>query len=85
MPALKFSEIVTPTASPERDRFELFARDTLELLGVKVVEGLDRGADGGRDLILEERRTGVAGSLCSLGHWSGVVPVSLLARLRFCH
>ncbi len=61
MPALNFTEIATPTAGPARDRFELFARDTLELLGFKVVAGPDRGADGGRDLILEERRTGVAG------------------------
>lgn len=61
MPALDFTEIAPPTAGPGRDRFELFARDTLELLGFKVIEGPDRGADGGRDLILEERRTGVAG------------------------
>lgn len=61
MPALNFTEIATPTSGPGRDKFELFARDTLDLLGFKVLEGPDRGADGGRDLLVEERRTGVGG------------------------
>lgn len=67
MPAIDFTEIPVPTAGPGRDRFELFARDVLDLLGFKILEGPDRGADGGRDLIVEERRTGVAGE--SLIRW----------------
>jgi len=61
MPALAFSEISVPTSGPGRDTFELFARDVLDFLGFAILEGPDRGADGGRDLIVEERRTGVGG------------------------
>lgn len=61
MPALDFTEIAVPTAGSGRDVFELFARDVLDLLGFKVLEGPDRGADGGRDLLVEELRTGVGG------------------------
>lgn len=61
MPALDFTEIAAATAGLGRDKFELFARDVLKFLGYEVLEGPDRGADGGRDLIVEERRTGVGG------------------------
>lgn len=61
MPALDFTEIAPATSGASRDTFELFARDVLELVGFVVLEGPDRGADGGRDLIVEERRTGVGG------------------------
>jgi hypothetical protein len=36
------------------DKFELFARDFLEAIGIKIIDGPDRGADRGRDLIVEE-------------------------------
>ncbi len=61
MSVLNFKEIPLPTEGGDRDQFELFARDFLEYLGFKVITGPDRGADGGRDLIMEENRTGVAG------------------------
>jgi hypothetical protein len=61
MPALDFTEIAPATSGPGRDTFELFARDVLHFLGFNVLEGPDRGADGGRDLLVEERRTGVGG------------------------
>lgn len=41
MPALDFTEIAVPTAGSGRDVFELFARDVLDLLGFKVLEGPD--------------------------------------------
>ena len=62
MPALDFKEIPIPTKGTDRDQFELFARDFLEYIGYHVVTGPDRGPDGGRDLVVEEVRTGVAGS-----------------------
>lgn len=61
MPALDFTEISAPTSGPGRDQFELFAREVLEWLGFKVIVGPDRGPDGGRDLIVEEVRTGIGG------------------------
>jgi hypothetical protein len=41
-------------ASGQQDTFELFARDLLELLNFKVLQGPGRGADGGKDLVVEE-------------------------------
>jgi hypothetical protein len=61
MPAIDFKEISLATAGSERDQFEMFARDFLELRGFKTITGPDRGADGGRDLIVEETRTGITG------------------------
>ena len=61
MPAIDFREIPSPTAGPSRDQFELFAREFLELKGFRVLVGPDRGPDAGRDLIVEEIRTGVVG------------------------
>jgi hypothetical protein len=62
MSVLDFKEIPQPgTASGEQDAFELFARDFLELLGFKTISGPDRGADGGRDLIVSETRKGAGG------------------------
>lgn len=63
MPLLDFKEI--PEAHKGggvQDTFELFARDFFEFLGYHVLRGPSRGADGGCDLILEETRTGIAGS-----------------------
>jgi hypothetical protein len=51
----------TSASGAARDQFELFARDFLELLGMKTIIGPDRGPDAGRDLVMEERRVGVAG------------------------
>lgn len=62
MPALNFKEI--PRADePEgqQDSFEFLARDFLAYLGYRIVSGPDRGPDGGRDLVVEEVRTGVGG------------------------
>lgn len=61
MAALDFKEI--PEAhlgGGLQDAFELFARDFLVLLGYKVLEAPSRGADGGKDLVVVERRSGVA-------------------------
>lgn len=62
LPALDFREI--PEANlpgAKRDAFELFAREFLAFMGYTIVTGPDRGADGGRDLIVEESRGGVGG------------------------
>lgn len=61
MATLDFTEIAAPSSGPGRDSFELFSREFLQLLGFRIVEEPDRGADGGRDMIVEERRVGVAG------------------------
>lgn len=61
MSALDFTEIPLPTGGASRDAFEMFAREVLHLMGFKIVEGPDRGADDGRDLIVEELRSGIAG------------------------
>lgn len=42
-----------------QDTFELFARDFLLYLGYHIIEDPDRGADGKRDLIVEERVSGI--------------------------
>jgi hypothetical protein len=44
-----------------QDAFELFARDFFETLEFQIEEDPDRGADGGRDLIIIEKRTGTLG------------------------
>jgi hypothetical protein len=62
MAALDFKEI--PEAhlgGGLQDTFELFARDLLALLGYRVLESPSRGADGGKDLAVVERRSGVGG------------------------
>ena len=61
MPILNFKEIPLPTSGASRDQFELFAREFLDFVGFQVVVGPDRGPDAGRDLIVEEIRTGIAG------------------------
>ena len=63
MPILDFKEIPIPTSGENRDQFELFAREFLELKGFKEIVGPDRGPDGGRDIIVEETRTGVGGEI----------------------
>ncbi len=62
MPIIDFTEIPEPNlSSGKQDSFELFARDFLAVTGYKIIEGPDRGADGGRDLIVLEVRKGITG------------------------
>jgi hypothetical protein len=61
MPALNFKEIPDAGSGSGRDQFELFAREFLEFMGFKVIVGPDRGPDAGRDMVVEETRTGVGG------------------------
>ena len=61
MPAINFGEIPAASSGSQRDQFELFAREFLQHAGYKVLVGPDRGADGARDLIVEELRTGIGG------------------------
>lgn len=60
MPVIDFHEIPEAhIASGEQDRFELFARDFfVEVLKFNVLSAPNRGADGGKDLLLEEHQTG---------------------------
>lgn len=62
MPVLDFTEMPEAhTASGEQDSFEMFARELLAHLGYRIVGNPNRGADGGKDLIAEEKRVGVGG------------------------
>lgn len=61
MPVLDFKEIASASGGPNRDQFELFGREFLELMGFVSIVGPDRGPDAGRDLIVEEVRTGAIG------------------------
>ncbi|HHP8032283.1 restriction endonuclease [Acinetobacter baumannii] len=68
MPILDFKEIPEAhKATGLQDTFELFARDFLSFLGYRVLIHPDRGADGGADLIVEEKRTGIGGE--TIIHW----------------
>lgn len=59
MPHVDFNEIPEAnTGSGDQDRFESFARDFLEAIGFKILEGPGRGADRGRDLLVAERVAG---------------------------
>ena len=44
-----------------QDKFELFARDFLEMLGYEIIESPNRGADGKKDLIISENLKGIDG------------------------
>jgi hypothetical protein len=44
-----------------QDTFELFCREFLDLLGLKIIQEPGRGADAGRDIISSEMRSGVVG------------------------
>ena len=62
MAVLDFKEIPEAhVANGLQDSFELFARECLTLMGYKVISHPDRGADGGKDLVVEEQRQGVGG------------------------
>jgi len=63
MATLNFREIPEANKpSGEQDAFEMFARELLTCLGFKVVQKPSRGADGGKDLVVEETRTGLIDS-----------------------
>lgn len=59
---IDFTEIPRATEGPNRDAFEQFARDLLMAIGLEQLEGPDRGPDGGRDLLMLERRPGLLGA-----------------------
>jgi restriction endonuclease len=61
MATLDFKEIPEAHTGANRDCFELFAREFLNHHGFEIIEDPDRGADGGRDLIVDEKRIGIAG------------------------
>ncbi len=62
MAVLDFKEIPEAhVANGLQDSFELFAREFLEFRGFKIISSPDRGADGGKDLIVEEHRHGIGG------------------------
>ncbi len=62
MAILDFKELPEAhIASGKQDQFELFARDFLSFIGYEIITDPDRGADGGVDLVILERRTGVGG------------------------
>ena len=62
MPALDFKEIASAQSGENRDSFELFARDCLELMGFEIVKGPSRGPDDGIDLHARELRKGPGGT-----------------------
>lgn len=52
---IDFTEIPSAnTGNGDQDTFELFARDFFKNLGYNIIEEPARGADNGRDLIIEE-------------------------------
>ena len=58
---LDFTEIPQANKSGGlQDAFELFTRDFLQLLGYRIIESPDRGADGKRDLIVDEILSGIS-------------------------
>ncbi|MCB0701367.1 MAG: restriction endonuclease [Candidatus Kapaibacterium sp.] len=60
---LDFKEIPQANkANGYQDTFELFARDFLEVLGYEIIQQPDRGADGKKDLIVQELRHGLSGT-----------------------
>jgi hypothetical protein len=62
MAVINFKEIPQANiANGEQDIFELFAREFFDSLGFFVIQDPDRGQDGGRDLIVSEKRTGIIG------------------------
>lgn len=62
MAALNFMEISEAHGGAMRDQFELFARELMLSEGFRIIDHPDRGADGGRDLIVEEDRSGPGGT-----------------------
>lgn len=57
---LDFKEIPEANkGSGQQDTFELFTRDFLSFLGYRIVQDPDRGADGKKDLIVDEVIKGI--------------------------
>lgn len=59
---INFTEI--PKANEgglHQDHFELFSRDFLKTIGYTIIRHPDRGADGKKDLIVSETKTGIGG------------------------
>lgn len=62
MPVIDFCEIPGAHLSGgQQDSFEQFAAEFLQLLGFVVIEWPSRGADGGKDFVVEEVRKGIVG------------------------
>ena len=60
---IDFKEIQSAKGgNPNPDTFEMFAREYLAAIGFEIKEGPDRGADGGRDIIVVEKRKGIIGT-----------------------
>lgn len=60
MAIIDFKEIPKANvANGNQDVFELFASEFFHALGFFVLEDPDRGQDGGRDIIISEKRTGI--------------------------
>lgn len=60
MAIIDFKEIPKANvADGNQDLFELFAREFFYVLGFSIIEDPDRGQDGGRDIIISEKRTGI--------------------------
>lgn len=62
MAILNFKDIPEANGPDAPDTFELFARDFLGYLGYTILENPSRGADGGKDLIVQETRSGISGN-----------------------
>ncbi len=63
MTVIDFKEIPQAnTGEGNQDSFEAFTRDFLFVLGYEIIEGPSRGADGGKDLIVAEKMTGILSS-----------------------
>ena len=57
---IDFKEIPAANSSDgEQDHFELFSREFLKALGFEILEQPDRGADGGKDLLIQESLRGI--------------------------
>ncbi|MFR4062227.1 MAG: restriction endonuclease [Mediterraneibacter faecis] len=62
MSVINFKEIPQANkADGKQDSFELFAREFLHAIGLIINEDPDRGQDGGRDLIVIEKLSGILG------------------------
>lgn len=60
MSLIDFKEIPQANSNDgKQDTFELFAREFLSALGFRIYIDPDRGQDGGRDLVVIEKRTGI--------------------------
>jgi hypothetical protein len=57
---IDFNEIPPANSSHgDQDLFELFARDFVQAIGLKIEEHPGRGQDGGKDLLLVETLRGI--------------------------